>query len=270
MQSNITPYNPTMRLRLLPTVLITFLLISNLSCTDKKTSLQPDTDVAHLQKDFITWWNYQSNSIRLAGNFNPLDENSEVISKEEFLQKLISGKFIPIHLKSDDKKSYYKLYKISPEAPISINQTIKTNAITELKFYKMEGAEFPGFNWTDLQGKNYTKKNTKGNILVIKCWFINCYACIKEFPDLNQLVNNYKERNDIEFISLALDGEDDLKEFLKKNDFNYQVVPDQGDFLKNDLKIRYYPTHFIIDKQGKVLKVVTNFEDLNEAMKYDL
>jgi len=233
-------------------------------------TLEPDTDVAKLQDDFINWWNYQSNTIRLAGNYIPLNQESEKISKEEFLIELTSGKFIPIQLISQDNTHHYQLFPINEKAPISISQTIKSNAITELKFYKMEGVAFPNFNWTDLQGNTYTNNTTKGKILVIKCWFINCYACIKEFPDLNALVETYSTRKDIKFISLALDEEEELNNFLKKNKFNYQVVPDQSDFLKHDLNIRYYPTHFIIDKKGKVLKVVTNFEDLEEAMKYDL
>ena len=250
-------------------ILIALILIfSALSCKENKASLEPNTNVSLLQKDFITWWNYQSNSIRLAGNFTALDQNSEKISKEEFLQDLITGDYIPIQLKSPDNS--YKLFPIKDNAPVSIKQTIKSTAITELKFYKMEGADFPDFHWTDLTGNEYSPKNTQGKILVIKCWFINCYACIKEFPDLNELVNTYKDREDISFISLALDEKAELEEFLKLNNFNYQVVPDQSDFLKNELNIRYYPTHIILDKKGKVLKVVTNFEDLEEAMKYDL
>ncbi|SDS71164.1 AhpC/TSA family protein [Gillisia sp. Hel1_33_143] len=254
------------------TSIITIILVSFslLSCNDKTISLKPKTDTDLLQKDFITWWNYQSNAIRLAGNFIPLDQDSKRISKEEFLKTLTSGNYIPVELESKDDLIYYKIFKINKNAPISINQTITSHAITELKFFKMEGAEFPNFKWTDLQNNNYTSKNTKGKILVIKCWFINCYACIKEFPDLNELVENYKDHADIKFISLALDTEDELKEFLIKRPLSYSVIPDQEDFLKYDLKITYYPTHIILGKDGKVLKVVTNFDDLEDVLKYDL
>jgi thiol-disulfide isomerase/thioredoxin len=45
----------------------------------------------------------------------------------------------------------------------------------------------------------------KGKIVVIKCWYIHCAACIKEFPEVNNLVRKYKDRKDIIFISLAED-----------------------------------------------------------------
>jgi hypothetical protein len=31
-------------------------------------------------------------------------------------------------------------------------------------------------------------------IVVIKCWYIHCAACIKEFPEVNNLVRKYKDR----------------------------------------------------------------------------
>ena len=95
------------------TSIITIILVSFslLSCNDKTISLKPKTDTDLLQKDFITWWNYQSNAIRLAGNFIPLDQDSKRISKEEFLKTLTSGNYIPVELESKDDLIYYKIFK---------------------------------------------------------------------------------------------------------------------------------------------------------------
>ena len=107
-----------------------------------------------------------------------------------------------------------------------------------------------------MNGKTYDRFTTKGKVLVIKCWFIRCVACLKEFPELNKLVDKYKDRNDMLFISLAIDSKQDLISFLNTKEFKYAVVPDK------EKCITAYPTHILIDKNGKIVKVVNGIDDL--------
>jgi thiol-disulfide isomerase/thioredoxin len=53
--------------------------------------------------------------------------------------------------------------------------------------------QIPDFSFKDLNG-NYKYESMKGKIVVIKCWYIHCAACIKEFPEVNNLVRKYKDR----------------------------------------------------------------------------
>jgi cytochrome oxidase Cu insertion factor (SCO1/SenC/PrrC family) len=94
----------------------------------------------------------------------------------------------------------------------------------------MEGTKMSEFNFIDLNGKNYDKSSTKGKIVVLKCWFIHCVACVKEFPELNKLVDENKNRNDILFISLAMDSKQDLIKFLKTKEFKYNVIPEMKSY----------------------------------------
>ena len=52
---------------------------------------------------------------------------------------------------------------------------------------------------------------------MVKCWFIHCVACIKEFPELNELVKINETNENVLFISLAEDNSKDLKTFFKQN-----------------------------------------------------
>jgi cytochrome oxidase Cu insertion factor (SCO1/SenC/PrrC family) len=61
-----------------------------------------------------------------------------------------------------------------------ISATIKAQSETELSYLKRVGKKFPDFNFTDLNGQNITSLNTKGKHIIIKTWFINCTACVKE------------------------------------------------------------------------------------------
>ena len=202
--------------------------------SDKIEILEPKVDFNKIQTDFIQWWTYHSYNISLSSNFIGLNEKSDTINKELFLEELAYGSFIPLKLKSNDKIEIYKLYKLDSLANKSIGSTIKNESSTYLKHLNMEGKTFPKFNFTDLNGNHFTNENTKGKTTIIKTWFIGCKACVAEFPELNELVENYKNENDIVFISLALDSKPELEKFLLKKPFKYQVVPNTKDFIKKN------------------------------------
>ncbi len=174
----------------------------------------------------MKWWIYENKNIILSSNFIPIDNSSNKISKNDFLKNLTSGYFIPLKLQSNNSKTYYKLYRLDKTSDKNISRIIKNTSILAYKYFKMEGKKFPKFNFKDLNGINYNTKNTKGKIIILKCWFIKCKACVDEFPKLNKLVKKYQKHNNIIFISLALDSTENLKQFIIKKPFKYAVVPE--------------------------------------------
>ncbi len=238
-----------------------------ISCSEKKESMIPNTDLSILETDFMQWWTYHSKNIILSSEFIPFNENSDQISKNDFLKKLTSGKFIALKLISKDSLTYYKLFKLDKNSDKGIGGTIKNVSAREYKHFKMEGTSFPKFSFTDLNGKTYTSENTKGKTIILKCWFISCKPCVAEFPQLNKLVEKYQNREDVLFISLTFDSKKELRNFLIKKPFDYAVVPDQKDFMEKTLKVHTYPTHFIIDKQGIIQKVVNKADEMISVLE---
>lgn len=235
-----------------------------------KESMIPNTDLSTLKTDFMQWWTYHSKNIILSSNFIPFNENSNQISKNDFLKKLTSGKFIALKLISKDSLTYYKLFKLDKNSDKGIGGTIKNVSAREYKHFKMEGISFPKFSFTDLNGKTYTSENTKGKTIILKCWFISCKPCVAEFPELNLLVKKYQNRNDILFISLAFDSKKALQDFLIKKPFSYAVVPNQREFMEDILRIHTYPTHFVIDKKGTIKKVVNKVDEMLPAFNKEI
>ena len=94
-------------------------------------------------------------------------------------------------------------------------------------------------------------------------------ACVKEFPELNKLVDEYHGRNDIVFISLALDTKENLLKFLEKKEFKYASVPEMKNYMDKKLNITQYPTHLLIDRNGKIMKVVNRIDDLIPFIKIE-
>ena len=219
------------------------------------------SDWRTLPDDFMTWYTYSYYNIRLSQDFIGLDVDSVVIEKPAFLNKLLTDKVFAFKIGTKADNDVYKLYPLTSKVE-SIRATIKEMASTEIQHYKMEGREIPDFNFTDINGINYDSASTKGKLIVLKCWFIGCVACVKEFPELNNLVNNYKDNGNILFLSLAIDKKDELVKFLKTKKFKYAVVPEMKNFMSSDLSITQYPTHLLIGKTGKIIKVVNRIEDL--------
>ena len=214
--------------------------------------------------DYHKWWSYHYNEIILSSSFIAIDEFSEEISKRTFLKKLTSGNYITLELKSKDSMLRYKLFKLNnvdnSEHKV-ISNTIKNVSKTDLKHFEMEDNLFPEFQFTDIKGNTYNTNNIKGKTTIIKTWFIACKPCIAEFPELNKLVDNYTDKSNIQFISLALDSKLELEGFLKNNPFNYQVVADQESLI-NELKVNAFPTHIVVNENGVIEKVVAKASEL--------
>jgi len=245
-------------------ILISFLI--TVSCQKSKVG-NSDEIAGKLENSYQDWWLYYNDSIKLSSEFKPHDANLKEVSKEVFLKSLCTGKYIPLRCSSDKQNNTYKLYELKSNADENISSTMQNVAQTELNNFLKEGQQMKPFRFVDLNGTVYTSENTKGKIVVLKCWFIHCKKCVEEMPELNKIVEQFKNRDDIVFVSLASDSEAVLKKFLSKRNFDYAVVPNQNEFMDSTLNLEIYPTHFIIDKRGIITKVVNDVKYVEEAIK---
>lgn len=250
-------------------LLLFVVLMATISCSKKPNYGSPNVDFESIKKSQSLWWTYHNKNIVLSSNFIALDNLLNRISKDLFMKELTTGNFIPLKLISKDS-IYYQLFKLDKTSDKSIPDVVKSVAEEASKNFRMEGTAFPKFNLKDLNGVEYTNENTKGKVVVLKCWFIACAPCIEEFPRLNELVEKYKNRTDVVFISLAFDSKEKLEPFLLKKPFHYAVVPDQKQFTFYDLDVKSYPTHIIIDKNGIIRKVVTAADEMIDALENDV
>ena len=149
----------------------------------------------------------------------------------------------------------------NPEAPIFLMYEMSLQEI-EARNSRMpkpmdsgafkEGDAFKYFSFRDTDDKKFKIEDLKGKVLILNYWFINCPPCRQEIPELNVLVEKYKDKSDVIFIAVGLDPWFELKEFLKTNPFNYHFVTD-GRFLTDSFGISGYPTNVVINKNGKVI-----------------
>lgn len=129
------------------------------------------------------------------------------------------------------------------------------DALLRRLFYAEEVEPAAPFSVTDLAGNTYTLEELKGKVVVLNFWFIGCAPCRIEIPGLNEMVKHY-DQEQVVFIAFALDGKEELKQFLAESPFDYQIVPEA--FAQADAyKVQGYPTHVILDKRGNVRSTLT-------------
>ncbi|MBO9682883.1 MAG: TlpA family protein disulfide reductase [Flavisolibacter sp.] len=252
--------------------LLTVLIVSIIaSCTNTSNGPEPVVPPSLIEKDLMSWLYYERDHMRWSADFQALDTSLKRIERSEFLKQLTTGNYLPVKIRTSDSALCYQLYRAQSNVDEGIRRVIRNKAQMVYRYLQFEGSHLPGFNFTDLNGNVYNRENTKGKIVVLNCWFVRCQPCNEEMPELNKIVDKTKDRNDIVFLGLAFDKADSLKQFLTKKEFKYAIVPDKENYLMNDLGIIYYPTHIIINRQGKIRRIIEgSVTELIDALNNEL
>ncbi|MFV0529843.1 MAG: TlpA family protein disulfide reductase [Flavobacteriales bacterium] len=121
------------------------------------------------------------------------------------------------------------------------------------KFSK--GQTAPPFSGEDIQGKTITSEEFKGKFLVIDVWATWCGPCKTEAPFFEKLVEQYKNDDRIEFISISIDeNKEAWKNFITKENpswVNLWVANDFQSTLAKDYEIKGIPYFIILDPERK-------------------
>jgi thiol-disulfide isomerase/thioredoxin len=151
----------------------------------------------------------------------------------------------------DDKYPEYLLYSLYDAQGLRIykeGQNVRKPAESEQ--FKI-GATFIPFKDKDINGEKLDMKKMPGKVFVINFWFIGCPPCRAEIPDLNRVVEHYKDNKDVVFIAICLDDAYPISDFIKTTPYNYHII-DNGRYLSNKYGVHLYPTNLVVNKEGKV------------------
>ena len=208
------------------------------------------------------------------------------ISSEEFMsRKIVFDNENYVFYDSSNKKLTPKeaevkfksgMYKV--EAFVNDNDVFKLAYLTKMTqqelqemmdTYQNESASFdaalkgkplPDFVFKDILGNTYTPEDIKGKVVVINLWFTSCAPCIKEIPELNELVKEYENNDAVLFLALALDEKGPrLDTFLETHVFNYSIVPSAQDYVVKKLQASSFPTHIVLDKNSNVVFTLAGY-----------
>ena len=198
------------------------------------------------------------------------DEQFQKINPADFMKIMMSSEYIPEPY-LDEKKMVkaFVLRKATPEEKAMMAKMQQGGMGMEQEKNELIGTKATDFNLKDLKGKTHLLSELKGKVVVLNFWFVECKPCIMEMPELNQLVEEFKEKN-IVFLAIALNDKKELKKFLKTTDFNYKVVAN-GQTSADSYGVKGFPTNVIIDQNGIIHYVSTgigpnNKESLQKAI----
>lgn len=125
----------------------------------------------------------------------------------------------------------------------------------------------------DLGGSIRTLAEWRGKVVVLNFWATWCPPCRDEIPEFVRLQQELGETG-LQFIGIAIDEPDAVRDFLKETSINYPVLiggeeaPAWADSLGNSLSA--LPFSVVFDRNGKTAHAHTGIfrrEQLLEAVR---
>lgn len=117
----------------------------------------------------------------------------------------------------------------------------------------------PEFSFNSIDGNQISSDSIKGDATVICVWATWCGDCIREIPELNDLVNKYTNDNRVNFIALSDEDEATVRKSLKRFPFNFQHVVNSKSYSDQLITgaVKHFPQVIVLDDELNVVYEVT-------------
>jgi peroxiredoxin len=129
------------------------------------------------------------------------------------------------------------------------------------------GKKAPDFALVDLNGEKHQLSDYEGKGVILNFWATWCKPCEKEMPYFNNQYKAFKEQG-VEILAVNI-GETDMvvKDFAERFDLSFPIMIDHKSEITTAYKVDPLPVTFLIDKEGKVVKVHTGQFVSENALK---
>ena len=174
------------------------------------------------------------------------------ILKQDFIQKLLKS-YISNYVISKSFENDIKIYENWLQN--IENKEVAENLLNQFKNlkYTAQNSELPNLILKDANGKSVKLKDLKGKVLYIDLWASWCKPCCAEVPYLQKIEKEYKENNNIHFVSISLDkSEKSWKNKMKQLNMHGTQLIVGDSKLSEVYNIKGIPHFMIYDKQGKL------------------
>ncbi len=112
------------------------------------------------------------------------------------------------------------------------------------------GRVAPEFERADLNGNKVNLSELSGKVVVLAFWRLKFQPSVKEIPELNRLKAYYAEE-EVVFLASTRDIAPDINEFLKRQSFDFTILPNSPSLARR-YGVMVYPMYFVIDQEGTV------------------
>ena len=117
------------------------------------------------------------------------------------------------------------------------------------------GSKVPDFIFTDAQGNPHRLYEVlaEKKLVVLNFWYINCMYCVQEFPVMERVYEQYKDKAEI-FALTPRDDAAEVRTFGREYGLSFPMGEDNY-HLNNAFNVTGYPTTVFIDRYGTVCLV---------------
>jgi thiol-disulfide isomerase/thioredoxin len=160
-------------------------------------------------------------------------------------------------------QSIYKQLNISPNEFNQLQN--ENNRLVKIRnrksiIAKMGSTVAKDFLLKNLLGEEVSLSSYRNKVVILDFWATWCGPCKASFPKMQELVNKYKADTGVVFLFIDVWESNEHKkvkemvtEYIKENNFSFNVLFDENRKVVKDYKIRGIPKNFIIDKKGDIV-----------------
>jgi thiol-disulfide isomerase/thioredoxin len=135
----------------------------------------------------------------------------------------------------------------------------------------LQGKAAPDFSLKTTDGKDVKLSDMKGHVVVLDFWATWCPPCRASLPHLNK-VSQDKELTDKGLMVYSInckESADDAKNFLKKNNYSFNVALDSDGKTEEAYAVTGIPTTVVVGKDGTVQHVTIGYGGEDTAKEID-
>jgi len=159
------------------------------------------------------------------------------------------------------------LYHIKNKTTVGFNAYLQGEIYKELR---SAAKSAPDFDLIDIDGGLYRLSEQKGNVVVLTFWDSWSSACQKEIPQLNTLVNEFKDNPLVAFWAISVEAPISINKFITSKPFHYHLFH-SGYEVKKLFNVIGFPTHVVIDPSGKIRYTHVGYsENIQHQLKKDI
>lgn len=146
----------------------------------------------------------------------------------------------------------------------NVFQSVATPSKTEQKINSHYENNLKKLDFTNLEGKKFSKEELSNNVVILNFWASWCKPCIQEFPTLVSLRKKFPKEK-LTILAINSDKSDTkkvIKKTIDKYGLNFDIVPFGEGKITNEYRIEGIPVT-ILYRNGKVERVFNGEVDFN-------
>ncbi|MEI6866835.1 TlpA disulfide reductase family protein [Flavicella sp.] len=109
------------------------------------------------------------------------------------------------------------------------------------------------YNWRldGINTENIEFSDLKNKVIFVNFWATWCAPCRAEMPDIQMLVNKYKDK--VAFVFVTQESEKEVVDFMKKYNYDLPVYHSVTSIPKELNTTNSIPNTYVINKKGKIV-----------------